>query len=256
MTEPELNPVTFVLVPGAGGQAWYWHRVVAELESRGHTTIAIDLPADDDAADLDVYADAIAVAAAGRDRIVLVAQSMAGFSAPLACDRLPVSLLVLVNAMIPLPGETAGEWWEATGQAHAAEEFAAAHGRTPTGDVDLMEAFFHDVPPEIVDAALEAGEPRQSDTPFGQPFPLDRWPDVPTRVVASTDDRLFPAEFQRRVAVERLGITPDEVPGGHLVALARPVVLADLLEAYATAAAGSSSRPPCHLADDGPRGDA
>ena len=26
---------TFVLVPGAGGQASYWHRLVAELESRG-----------------------------------------------------------------------------------------------------------------------------------------------------------------------------------------------------------------------------
>jgi pimeloyl-ACP methyl ester carboxylesterase len=85
---------------------------------------------------------------------------------------------------------------------------------------------------------LEAGEPDQSDTPFTQPFPLDHWPDVPTRVIASRDDRLFPVEFQRRVAIERLGITPDEVPGGHLVALAQPVPLADRLEAYAMEVVG------------------
>jgi pimeloyl-ACP methyl ester carboxylesterase len=102
-----------------------------------------------------------------------------------------------------------------------------------------MEVFFHDVPAEVVEAAIEAGEPDQSDTPFTQPFPLDRWPDVPTRVIASRDDRLFPAEFQRRVAIERLGTTPDEVPGGHLVALAQPVPLVDRLEAYAMEVVGS-----------------
>jgi hypothetical protein len=35
-----------------------------------------------------------------------------------------------------------------------------------------MTAFFHDVPKEIVDEAFARGEPRQSDTPFGEPWPL------------------------------------------------------------------------------------
>lgn len=107
-----------------------------------------------------------------------------------------------------------------------------------------MDVFFHDVPPDVVDAAIEAGEPDQSETPFAQPFPLERWPDVPTRVVASTDDRLFPVAFQRRVAVERLGIIPDEIPGGHLVALAQPIALTDRLVAYATEAVGGQQPQP------------
>jgi hypothetical protein len=37
----------------------------------------------------------------------------------------------------------------------------------------------------------------------------------------------------RRVARERLGITPDEIDGGHTPALSRPHELADRLEAYA-----------------------
>ncbi|MET0883279.1 MAG: alpha/beta fold hydrolase, partial [Acidimicrobiales bacterium] len=69
-------------------------------------------------------------------------------------------------------------------------------------------------------------------TPFEAPFPLAAWPDVPTRFLLGRQDRLFPAEFQRRVVQERLGFTPDEMVGGHLPALAHPDELADRLLAY------------------------
>ena len=68
---------------------------------------------------------------------------------------------------------------------------------------------------------------------FAEPWPLERWPEVPTVVLAARGDRLFPLAFQGRVARERLGIDLDEVPGGHLVALSRPVELVDKLEALA-----------------------
>ena len=38
--------------------------------------------------------------------------------------------------------------------------------------------------------------------------------------------------MQRRVVRERLGFAPDEMPGGHLVALSRPGELAERLDAY------------------------
>jgi hypothetical protein len=41
--------------------------------------------------------------------------------------------------------------------------------------------------------------------------------------------------FVRRVARERLGITPDEIDGGHTPALGRPAELAERLDAYAAA---------------------
>jgi pimeloyl-ACP methyl ester carboxylesterase len=56
--------------------------------------------------------------------------------------------------------------------------------------------------------------------------------DVPTRVLAGRDDRLFPAAFQRRIARERLGIEADEIDGGHLVPLSRPRELVLRLETY------------------------
>jgi hypothetical protein len=219
------------MVPGAGGRAWYWHRLTAELERRGHVAVAVDLPTDDDSAGLAAYADAVVAAAGDAAPVVLVAQSMGGLTAPLVCGRLPVELLVLVNAMIPVPGETGGEWWTATGQGAAQRAHWQEEG-LPGDPDDEAAVFFHDVPPDVVDL-LRQQPFAQSTRPFEDPWPLGAWPDVPTRVVAARDDRLFPLAFQRRVASERLGIAVDEIPGGHLVALSRPVALADRLEDYA-----------------------
>ena len=66
-----------------------------------------------------------------------------------------------------------------------------------------------------------------------QPCDLARWPVVPTKVLIRRGDRLFPAEFQRRVAKDRLWVDADEIPGGHLVALSNPSRLADKLVEYA-----------------------
>jgi pimeloyl-ACP methyl ester carboxylesterase len=222
--------MTYILIPGAGGAAWYWHRLVAELGRRGHEAIAVDLPAGDDAAGLPEYADAVVAAAGERDDVVVVAQSMGGLTAPLVCNRLPVSRLVLVNAMIPAPGESGGQWWTNTGQDQARRECDVREGRSPDGAFDPLAYFFHDVPDDITKVAM-AGEPPQSGTPFEQPWPLAAWPDKPTKVLSSREDRLFPLEFQIRVAQERLGLSPEIIPGGHLVALSRPAELADALEA-------------------------
>jgi pimeloyl-ACP methyl ester carboxylesterase len=229
---------TYVLIPGAGGVAWYWHLLQAELRERGRESVAVDLPADDDSAGLSEYADAVVEAIGDRTDLVVVAQSMGGLTAPLVCERVAVDLLVMLNAMVPSPGEPGGEWWTNTGYAKARAEQAAQDGRDLTADEDLRDAFFHDVPPEVTAEAWARGEPRQSETPFAQPWPLPRWPEVPTRFLQGRDDRFFPVEFQRRVVRERLGITPDEMAGGHLVALSRPKELADRLEAYREGIAG------------------
>jgi len=65
---------------------------------------------------------------------------------------------------------------------------------------------------------------------------MPAWPDVPTRFVLGRDDRFFPADFQRRVAKERLWLTPDEIDSGHLPALSRPQELVERLESYRSAA--------------------
>ena len=119
---------TFVLIHGAGDAGWYWHLTEAELQARGHHTIAPDLPCDNDTASLDDYAGTVADAAGGRQDLVIVGQSYGAFTATLAASRLPARLLVLLAGMIPLPGESPGQWWASTGYRQAAEQQARLDG--------------------------------------------------------------------------------------------------------------------------------
>lgn len=230
---------TYVLIHGAASDSWYWHLVVPELTARGHNVVAVNLPCDDDSAGLAEYTDTVVDAISNAsetvtqgDDLIVVAQSLGGFTAPLVCDRVPVSLLVLVAAMVPLPGESPGAWWATTGWEQARREQAKRDGRPLDDGFDVIAEFFHDVPPDVVAEAMARGERGQSGTPMGRPWPLDKWPDVPTRFLLCRDDRFFPAGFQRRVVRERLGIVPDEMDGGHLPALSRPKDLVERLEGY------------------------
>jgi hypothetical protein len=67
---------------------------------------------------------------------------------------------------------------------------------------------------------------------WNTPWPLDAWPDVPTKFILCKDDRFFPAPLMRRVSQERLGAVPDEVPGCHCAALSHPGELSALLMNY------------------------
>jgi pimeloyl-ACP methyl ester carboxylesterase len=215
---------TYVLIHGGGGSAWEWHLVAAELRERGHDVVAVDLPIEDESAGWSEYADTVVDAIGGRTNVVVVAHSLGGFTAPLVCSRVPVELLVLVAAMIPAPGETGEEWWANTGWKEAARE-QDGHGDDP------IAVFLHDVPPELAAEALAKARD-QAGTPMLEPWPLDAWPGVPTRFLLCRDDRMFPAEWMRRLVRERLGSTPDEIDGGHAPYLSRPRGLVDRLEAY------------------------
>jgi pimeloyl-ACP methyl ester carboxylesterase len=221
---------TFVLLPGAGSDSWYWHLVVPDLEAAGHDVVAVDLPATDDDATFVDHADAVVRAIGARRDVVLVAQSMAGFTAPLVCERVPVQLMILVAAMVPRPGESAGEWWVNTGHAEA---------RGPDASDDPVVMFLHDVPADVARESEHHVSP-QSGGVFEDPWPLHAWPDVPTRFLLCRDDRFFPAGFQRRIVQERLGVAPDEMDGGHLPALSRPHELAQRLLRYLDEGRGAS----------------
>lgn len=210
---------TCALIHGAYDVGWYWHRVERELRERGHRSVAPDLPIDDDSAGLLDNArsvvDAINTVHDGGELIV-VGQSWGGYIAPIVAEMTNAHLLVLVAPMIPRPGETDEEMWKATGW---------------TFPQDESDAFYHDVDPELA-AEAKSRERTQSDATSREPWPLEAWPNVPTRVIVGRNDRFFPVEWLRGVVRDRLGIEPDEIACGHTVALSRPRELVALMESY------------------------
>jgi pimeloyl-ACP methyl ester carboxylesterase len=211
---------TYVLIHGGGDSAFHWHLLEPQLRARGHDVVTMDLPCEDDHARLRDYADTVVSAIGDRTSLILVAQSLGGFTAPLVCEQVPVELLVLLQGMVLLPGERGDDWTTNTGY----------QGPTAEGEIEI---FYHDVPPDVV-RRVQRHSRRQSDALGKDPYPLERWPEIPTRYLLCLNDRMFPAEWMREVVRERLAIEPDEIESGHCPALSRPRELAERLETYRT----------------------
>jgi len=209
---------TFVLIHGGGGSAWDWHLLAPELAGRGHDVVVPELPIEDASAGFAEFRETVVTAIGDRRDLVVVGHSYGAFTAPLIADKLPVRMIVLLTPMVPEPGEKPGDWWANTG-------YRGAEG------LSEEQQFYNGVPAEIVAAAAAHGRGQVS-AEWDQPWPLDAWPQVPTKVLITRGDRFFEADFQRRVVADRLGITPDEIDGCHAVAFSHPKQLADRLTAY------------------------
>ena len=219
---------TFVLIHGAGDVGWYWHLVEAELRGAATTSSRPTCRATTTRPACPSTRTRWSRAIGDRSDLVVVAQSLGGFTAPLGLRAGAGRLLVLVAPMIPAPGEAPADYW--------AEHRLGRRGASSTTTVAL---FYQDVPPEPGRRGLRSGR-AQSEARMGEPSPLKAWPDVPTRVLICRDDRLFPpvhapgrpGTFGHRAGRDRRRATP---------ALSRPSELADRLDAYVTGLQGPSS---------------
>lgn len=214
---------TIVCIHGAGGRGSDWDLVAAELRERGHEVAAVDLPCEDDGAGFAEYAQAVLDQIGerrDRDDLVLVAQSLGGFTAPLVAAEAGAALIVLVAAMVPRAGESFDEWWGNVGHEAAFD----AQGLADTSEEAVL---LNGVPADVL-AAIDP--PRDQSGNLSGPWPLAAWPDVPTRYLLCTEDRFFPAAWMRDVVRERLGIEPDDVPGGHCAYLSHPHELAAAID--------------------------
>ncbi|MFJ6455296.1 alpha/beta fold hydrolase [Paenarthrobacter sp. NPDC091669] len=206
----------FVLIHGGGSTAWDWHLVQPLLEAAGHEVIAVDLPIEDKNAMLEDYTRAATEAADGARHTIVVGHSLGGFTAPLVSNELTSDGLVYLSAMIPMPGETFGNWWTNTG-----------HDRETIPD----EAFFNLVPDDLAEQARDKERDQQGAWMSG-PWP-GQHPDVPTLAILCRDDLFFPASFMRCQVQDRLGIEPVEIPGGHYATLSHPGAVAAALNQFA-----------------------
>jgi pimeloyl-ACP methyl ester carboxylesterase len=224
---------TFALVHGAWHGAWCWERLTPELEARGHRVVAPDLPSEDPAATFITYAEVVEDSLAGEDDVVLVGHSLAGNTVPLVAARRPVSRIVYLCAVVPIPGRSFSE--QATIERDAfvpgyqAGLVADDEGRSRWVDDDIARrTLFADCDERDAHAAFERLRP-QAMTPYDVRCPLAAFPEAPRTYVLCTEDRIVNPDWSRRVARERLDAELVELPGGHSPFLSRPAALAEVL---------------------------
>ena len=218
---------TFCLVHGAWHGGWAWDRLAEQLEVRGHSVVAPDLPCDNPEAGVVEYAAVVGDALAEVEDAIVVGHSLAGVTIPLV----PASRHVYLCAYVPQPGRALTDRDEAArgpGFAKSARRDELQRSYWP----DLVAAAQDlQYPPEAAELTVRLRP--QGRRPSVDPSPLTTLPDVPVSFVVTTEDYAIPPDYQRRMAREELGVEPIELASGHSPMLTHPRELAAILDALA-----------------------
>jgi pimeloyl-ACP methyl ester carboxylesterase len=190
---------TYSLVHGAWHGGWAWELVRAELESRGHTVYAPDLPCQEVGAVAEDYAAVVPPAD------VVVGHSLAGYVIPHVDAGVRVFLCALHGPRTEdtyVPGFLA---------ARVHDELGRSYYPNPEDGARELQ-----YPPELVHLAAKLR--RQA--------PIDMSAMSADGVyVVTTRDACIRPDWQRRAPFRQI-----EIDAGHSPMLECPVLLADLLE--------------------------
>jgi pimeloyl-ACP methyl ester carboxylesterase len=218
--------MTFGLIHGSTQTPAGWALLVRELQRNGHDAFTVDLPVDESDAVASRYADVIAAEIRSRSNdVVAVAHSVSGMFLPLLPERCHVRRLVFLAAIVPELGKS------------VLDQFAADPdmmnpawlGKSPADDTVACEFLFHDCSPDVAAWALTTRRLMVARRALVERCPLTAWPDVPIASIVCADDRTISPSWSRRVARERIGVEPIELPGGHCPHVSRPAALARVL---------------------------
>ena len=220
---------TFGLVHGAWHGAWCWEKLIPHLESRGHTTVAMDLPCDDPASTFQDYAEAVRSALGESDDVILVGHSLGGATLPFVARSRPIQKLIYLCGVIPATRATAGspdEPPDSTEIFDALKKDSDGCSSWPNGTANALYSDLSDP-----DVAWASARLRRQCGGIWKGFePFKRIDDLVSVSIVARDDRAIPPAWSRWAARERLGGSePVEIEGGHFPMLSRPAELAELL---------------------------
>ncbi len=226
---------TFALVHGAWHGAWCWERLASELSAAGSRVVAVDLPCDDVGAGGREYAGVVlgSLADASGDGVVLVGHSAGGLTLPLVAAAMPVSAMVFVSALLPVPAKRfvdQNQHERILLDAYQAGVEFDGEGRRRWFDFDIARRTMYSGCTQADAAWAFALLRAQASTMYTEASPLAVWPDVPVIDVRGGDDQLVSLEWASDAVPARLGVTPIVLPdAGHTLVVSHARELAEIL---------------------------
>jgi pimeloyl-ACP methyl ester carboxylesterase len=233
----------YVLVHGAFAGGWCWEPVVAELERRGHSVQAPDLPGSGkdgtliEDVTLDAYAARVCETLASDDEpAVLVGHSMGGVVITQTAARCPerITRLVYVAAFLPRDGQSLKTLTELPeGLDDGVQANMTVTGEPPVADMSPAAArdVFYGACDDDQAAWALSHLGRQPVIPFITPVDLGTGvDDIPRSYVLCTGDRAIPPALQRRMIADSPCTDVVELPVDHSPWISATVPLADALE--------------------------
>lgn len=233
MSHPD-NP-TVVLVHGAFADASSYARVIPELIARGLDVVAPAVP------NRSLIGDAAYIASIVRQisgPVVLVGHSYGGAVITVAGVEDNVKALVYLAGYALEKGESLGELQGRFPDSDLAAAlvytpFPIEGSTTPGTDVSVQidkfpSIFAADVDPDLA-AVLAVSQRPLAAQAFSEEAPAAAWKTKPSWGLVSSSDHTINPDVER-FGYKRAGMTTIEVDSSHLVMLAHPERVADLIE--------------------------
>jgi hypothetical protein len=213
-----------VLLHSTGQGAAGWGRVVDALTGRGRTAHAVELPSDPDLLAAD-YAGLVRRQVGAVVAPIVLAHSGAGPLLPATARALKARRQVWLSAWVPDPEASFFEDTDLNKEAAFNPDWI---GKDPTEDDAVAAAFlYHDCDEATLEWALSTRRLFLPLGVYGERLPLA--PEIPSTYIVTAHDRTIRPRWQRRMARERLGVEPRELPTGHCPNVSQPGRLAELL---------------------------
>ena len=225
-----------VLIHSTGQSAKGWERLIGELAARGSPAHAVDLPNDRPELLAQDYANFLADRYGDLDQPFVLAHSGSGPLLPAAATALGAQRQVWLAAWVPHPSLS----FIGDVRAHQQEAFARDWiGRDPTvEDEAALHFVYHDCDAETQAWALTTRRPFFPEAAYNETIALETA--IPSTYILALEDRTIRPAWQRKMALERLGIEPVELPGGHCPNVSRPRQLAEILASTETSAVATA----------------
>ncbi len=213
-----------VLIHSTGQGAAGWERVVHALAERGQAAHAVELPSAPDLLAAD-YAQLVRRQVGAVAAPVVLAHSGAGPLLPATARALKACHQVWLAAWVPDPEASFVEDTRLRAQAAFNPDWI---GKDPTEDDAVAAAFlYHDGDDAMLEWALSTRRLFLPLGVYGERLRLA--PEIPSTYIVAAHDRTIRPEWQRRMARERLGVEPIEIPTGHCPNVSQPDRLAEIL---------------------------
>ncbi|MFE6551468.1 alpha/beta fold hydrolase [Streptomyces sp. NPDC057746] len=234
---------TVVLVHGAFADASSFSRVIPELLADGLKVVAPAVP------NRSLIGDAAYVASVVRQipgPVVLVGHSYGGAVITLAGAEENVAALVYLAGYALEEGESLGELQGGFPDSDLAAalvytpfpiEGAAEPGTDVSVDVEKFPAIFAADVDKDVAAVLAVSQRPLAAQAFAEAAPAAAWKTKPSWGLVSSSDRTINPDVER-FGYRRAGMTTVEVDSSHLVMLAHPERVADLIREAVQAVRG------------------
>lgn len=232
-TQPAAGVHTVLLVHGAWADGSSWSKVIPLLEAKGLHAVAVQIPLTSFADDVAATRRAIALA---DGPVLLVGHSYGGAVITEAGNDPKVAGLVYVSAVAPDRGESAIGLITSVPTPIGAELRPDKSGFLKLTPKGIAEDFAQDLSAKEI-AILTATQVPVSVAAMKGEVTTPAWKSKPSWYIIGTNDRAISPELEAALA-KKIGATTTTVPSSHVIMLAQPSKVADVI-IYAASKAGA-----------------